>query len=130
MAELFMQLAEIPPIDYTALSLQQLVAGGLLLVLTAISCVQTMDKGYQDRVQTRIMLRIIIWSGIAVLALTACIPSYFNAFFLLLLVIYAITSGHLFALTFSRFTGILLWITAGAWILLTIFNLWTALSNS
>lgn len=130
MAELFMQLAEIPPIDYTALSLQQLVAGGLLLVLTAISCVQTMDKGYQDRVQTRIMLRIIIWSGIAVLALTACIPSYFNAFFLLLLVIYAITSGHLFALTFSRFTGILLWITAGAWILLTIFNLWTTLSNS
>lgn len=129
-AEPFTRLVHIPPIDYSVLTLPQLASGGLALALTAISSVQTISKGYQDKVQTRIMLRIIIWCSVATLILAAVLPSSFNTFFLILLVVNAITSGHLFALTFNRFTAILLWVTVAAWILLISFNLWITLFNS
>lgn len=121
----FIRLAHPPVIGYGTLSLSQIVTIGTLTVLTAICSIQVVMQGYKDKVQTRIMLRIIIMAGVISVMLAALLPSHINAAVTMLLVVYAIMGGHLFALTFNRFTGILSWATLGIWFLVTSFNLWT-----
>ena len=121
----FIQLADPPHIDYSGMSTAEAVTGGALLLLTATSSIQLFNKRYQDKVQTRIMLRITLLMGIAALILAVLIPAHFKAAITILLVVYAIVNGHLLALTYNKFTHILSWTTLGIWISVTLFNVWT-----
>lgn len=116
--------------DYSTLPPQQLASCGAVAALTGIACVQMFGKGQQDKVRTRIMLRIIAWTGAAALAAAMLFPSCMGTATAVMTVTYAITSGRLYTLTYNRFTGILLWATLGIWILLTAFNVWTSLFSS
>ena len=111
----FKALAHFPPIDYAILSLSQLVSGGIAILFIAICSVECILHSYQDKVQTRIMLRVLIITGIGTLACMLLLPSHFNTYFLMTLVVGSVMGGHLLALTFNRFTRIFLWVSLGIW---------------
>lgn len=125
----FKALAHFPPIDYAILSLSQLVSGGIAILFIAICSVECILHSYQDKVQTRIMLRVLIITGIGTLACMLLLPSHFNTYFLMTLVVGSVMGGHLLALTFNRFTRIFLWVSLGIWTCVCIMNLWMHLFN-
>ncbi|WP_308762413.1 hypothetical protein [uncultured Bacteroides sp.] len=127
--EPFLQLSSFPPIDYSVLSLSQLVSGGAALLIIAICGVESLWHIYQDKVQTRVMLRILLITGVATLLCMALIPSHFNTFFTMTLIVGSILGGHLLALTFNRFTRIFLWAALALWTGVCIFNVWMHLFN-
>ena len=59
------------PIDYSILSLEQAVSGGIVLLIILICSVRSLMATYQEKVQTRIMLRtlLILEAGILLLLL-------------------------------------------------------------
>ena len=125
----FKALAPFPPLDYAILSLSQLVSGGIAILFIAICSVECILHSYQDKVQTRIMLRVLIITGIGTLACMLLLPSHFNTYFLMTLVVGSVMGGHLLALTFNRFTRIFLWVSIGIWTCVCIMNLWMHLFN-
>ena len=125
----FKALAHFPPIDYSVLSLSQLVSGGIAILFIAICSIECILHSYQDKVQTRIMLRVLIITGIGTLACMLLLPSHFNTYFLMTLVVGSVMGGHLLALTFNRFTRIFLWVSLGIWTCVCIMNLWRHLFN-
>lgn len=127
--EPFLQLACFPPIDYSILSLPQLISGGMAILITSVCSIEGLLHSYQDKVQTRIMLRILIITGMATLLCMLLMPSHFNTFFIMTLIVGSIMGGHLLALTFNRFTRIFLWVSLGIWACVCIFNLWMHLFN-
>lgn len=62
------------------LSLSQLVSGGAALLIILICGIEGLLHIYQDKVQTRIMLRILLITGAATLVCMILIPSHFNTF--------------------------------------------------
>ncbi len=126
----FILFAHPPSIDYRALSLQQLFTGGAVVLLTAVNSIQVIANGHRDKLHTRILLRITVFSGILAVLMGILFPSSFNTALTILLTIYAITGGYVFMLTSGRFTNILLLITLLVWIAVTVFNIWTDLFNS
>lgn len=121
----FVRLAHPPAIDYSHISLSEAVSGGVLLIFTGISSTFVISKGFQDKVQTRIMLRIVFTLGITATAMAVLIPVHFMDAFSILLVAFAIMNGHLLVLTYNKLTHILSWVISVTWILLTLFNIWT-----
>lgn len=126
----FIRLAHPPAIDYRALSLQQLLTGGAVALLTVVNGVQVMANRHHDKLQTRILLRITLFTGVLAILAGVLLPSSFNTALVILLTVYAITGGYVFVLTSGRFTNIYLWVTLLVWIAVTLFNTWTALYNS
>lgn len=118
------------PINYSELSTAQLLSWGVVLLISGISTIQSLIYAFQDKVQTRILLRILAGTEAGVVLFTCLQPQHANAFFLLLLPIGSIMSSHLFALTFNRFTRIFLPISIGLWLLVYLFNSWMHLFNS
>lgn len=118
------------PIDYSSLTLPQIISWAVIVVITAVSSVQSFTHTYQDKVQTRILLRSLITVGGGILLLTALQPQHLNTLLPILLITGSITSGHLLALTFNRFTRIFLPVLLSLWGLLFLFNLWMRLFNS
>ncbi|MFR3188020.1 MAG: hypothetical protein ACLTOV_08710 [Phocaeicola sp.] len=111
-------------IDYSILSPSQLLSWGVILSVSVISAIQSLLYSFQDKVQTRILLRVLAGTAMGIIFFTILQPQHANTLFPLLLIIGSIMSGHLFALTFNRFTRFFLPITIGLWIFVCIFNLW------
>ena len=105
------------------------LSGGIAILFIAICSVECILHSYQDKVQTRIMLRVLIITGIGTLACMLLLPSHFNTYFLMTLVVGSVMGGHLLALTFNRFTRIFLWVSLGIWTCVCIMNLWMHLFN-
>ena len=125
----FKALTCFSPIDYSILSLSQLISGGIAILFIAICSIECILHSYQDKVQTRIMLRVLIIIGIGTLACILLLPSHFNTYFLMTLIVGSVMGGHLLALTFNRFTRIFLWVSLGIWTCVCIMNLWMHLFN-
>lgn len=125
----FKALTCFSPIDYSILSLSQLISGGIAILFIAICSIECILHSYQDKVQTRIMLRVLIITGIGTLACMLLLPSHFNTYFLMTLIVGSVMGGHLLALTFNRFTRIFLWVSLGIWTCVCIMNLWMHLFN-
>lgn len=120
----FETLASFPPIDYFQLSLPQLISGGIVTLFIVICSIECILHSYQDKVQTRIMLRILMITEMGTFACMLLLPSHFNTYFLMTLIVGSIMGGHLLALTFNRFTRIFLWTSLGIWTCVCIMNLW------
>lgn len=116
--------------DYSTLTLSQCISWGVFFLLAVISSTQNFQVSRQDKVQTRIMIQSLRFTGIEVMLLMLWQPQHFNALFPILIMIGAIMHGHLFALLFNRFTRyyflcmLLLTLFAG------IFNIWMHFFNS
>ena len=113
------------PIDYSVLTASELLAWGVSLLISITCTVQSLIYSFQDKVQTRILLRVLTGIEMAVILFSCLQPQHAHTLFPLLLIIGSIMSGHLFALTSNRFTRFFLPITIGLWLLICFFNLWT-----
>ena len=73
------------PIDYSILSLEQAVSGGIVLLIILICSVRSLMATYQEKVQTRIMLRTLLILEAGILLPLLLQPHLFNALFPLLI---------------------------------------------
>ena len=117
------QLIPVIP-DYNLLGWNQYLSLGIMLAIAILCTAQSLIHTYQDKVQTRILLRTLMVLEIIVIALILLLPSSFNGLFPMLLVCTSIYFGHFFALVFNRFTQIGLGIILALLGIMTLFNLW------
>ena len=111
--------------DYNLLGWDQYLSLGILLVITLLCTAQSLTQTYQDKVQTRILLRTLMALEIIVIAFILLLPASFNGLFPMLLICASIFFGHFFALVFNRFTQISLWVILALLGIMTLFNVWT-----
>lgn len=111
--------------DYNLLGWDQYLSLGILLVITLLCTAQSLTQTYQDKVQTRILLRTLMALEIIVIAFILLLPASFNGLFPMLLICSSIFFGHFFALVFNRFTQISLWVILALLGIMTLFNVWT-----
>lgn len=127
----FTELIRFTPIDYHMLSLPQCVSALVFILITAFCSVHCLLRSYNDKVQTRILLRLLIVMGVVITLLLALQPMHFAALFPVLLFVGSLMAGHYFSLTYNRFTRIFFGIAFALWIGTGLFNvLWTLLFNS
>lgn len=112
------------PIDYTILQPSQYVSWAVIFILSVIFIILYLQNAYKDKVQTRFFLKTIIFMGLWIHVFIFCQPQFINAMLLPALIPAAIIGGHVFALTFSKVTHILLITTFSLCGLLCLFNLW------
>lgn len=112
------------PITYQTLTLQQWVSGGVIVAFSLISSMHYFYVSYLDKVRTRLFLSFLIGIEVGIYLLIFLQPPHFNVALHLLIMISAILGGHLFALTQSRWVGILFITTFVILMFLTIYNLW------
>lgn len=112
------------PITYQALTLQQLVSGGIVMAFSLVASVHYFYVSYLDKVRTRLFLTFLIGLEVGLYLLLLLQPQHFNVLLHLLMMLSAILGGHLFALTQNRFSGILFIVTFVILMFLTIYNVW------
>lgn len=117
------QLIPVIP-DYNLLDWDQYLSLGIMLAIAILCTAQSLIHTYQDKVQTRILLRTLMVLEIIVIAFILLLPSAFNGLFPMLLVCTSIYFGHFFALVFNRFTKIGLGVILALLGIMTLFNLW------
>lgn len=121
--------ASFEAIDYSCLAVNQLATWGVVLLLSVVSSVHTYAASYKENVHTRLMLHVVIFSGIAVHLMILLQPQHFTALMSLQTVLCAITAGNMFSLTFTPATRIFSFFTAGVWLALCTLNLWMHFST-
>ena len=110
--------------NYHLLGWDQYLSLGILLVITLLCTAQSLTQTYQDKVQTRILLRTLMALEIIIIAFILLLPASFNGLFPMLLICSSVFFGHFFALVFNRFTQISLWIIFILLGIMTLFNVW------
>lgn len=110
--------------DFNILGWEHYLSLGIILVIAILCTAQSLIHTYQDKVQTRILLRILMVLEIIIVAFIVAQPQYFNGLFAMLLACTSIFFGHFFALVFNRFTGICLEIILTLLGIMTLFNVW------
>lgn len=116
--------------DYTVLSLPQYISWGIFFTLALVSSIQNYQVSRQDKVQTRIMIQSLRFTGAEVMLLMLWQPQHFNALFPVILLIGSIMHGHLFALLFNRFTRYFFLSVLFLTFIVGIFNIWMHSFNS
>lgn len=116
--------------DYTTLRLSQYISWGIFFALALVSSIQNYQVSRQDKVQTRIMIQSLRFTGIEVMLLMFWQPQHFNALFPIIVMIGAIMHGHLFALLFNRLTRYYFLCILLLTLFTGIFNIWMHSFNS
>lgn len=123
------RLIQFDSIDYTTIDISRYVLWATIVVLWIIYSIPYLQTAYKDKVQTRILLQVILFMGIWINILIAIQPSHIDALLPLSIIPMVFMGGHLFPLTFTRFTRILFIATLLIWLVLCLFNLWIHFFN-
>lgn len=105
------------------------VSWGITLILSVIYGVVYLQDSYKDKVQTRIMMRCVLLMGLCIHLIMLVQPHLVPDLLPVALIPAALAGGHLFALSFKRFTYWLFVATLAVIGLLFVFNLWMHLFN-
>ena len=105
------------------------VSWGITLILSVIYGVVYLQDSYKDKVQTRIMMRCVLLMGLYIHLIMLVQPHLVPDLLPVALIPAALAGGHLFALSFKRFTYWLFVATLAIIGLLFVFNLWMHLFN-
>lgn len=122
-------LTDFQAIDYATVPLERYIFWGVTAVLGIVYSIPYLRSDYKDKVQTRILLHILLGMGVWVNLLIALQPCRIDALLPLAFIPTVFMGGHLFSLTFNRFTRILFIATLIVWLLLCSFNLWIHFFN-
>ena len=117
------QLIPVMP-DYSLFGWNHYLSLGIMLVIAMLCTAQSLIHTYQDKVQTRILLRTLLIMETVSIAYILIQPQFFNGLFPVLLICAAVFFGHFFALVFNRFTRICFGISLALLGIMTLFNLW------
>jgi len=123
----FIDLASFQPIDFSAITLSEIVTSAYLFVLFAVSSIHCFVTSYQDKIRTRSYLRFIIFVNSYLFILLVLQPMHIACLLSSLLVGVSILVGHLFVLTNSKASNMFFIFSLIGLILLYLFNLWTLL---
>lgn len=117
------QLIPVMP-DYSLFGWNHYLSLGIMLVIAMLCTAQSLIHTYQDKVQTRILLRTLLIMETVSIAYILIQPQFFNGLFPVLLICAAVFFGHFFALVLNRFTRICFGIILALLGIMTLFNLW------
>lgn len=98
---------ELDPDTYLGLSLQQVASWGLISLLSIVSLIHYLSTSYNDKIQVRMLLYILVVQFVVVDAYMALQPQHLDAAMPLLVLTGAPLIAHFFALTGSWFTNAL-----------------------
>lgn len=113
--------------DFTAVPLPYYIIYGVVLLLYVSYVVFYFQSAYKDKVQTRILLKTVVWMGVWVNLLTWLCPQALNVTLPVLFIPVAILGGHLYSLTFGLYVRISFYVTLGLLFLLFLFHIWMRL---
>ena len=122
--EIVRSLADLRPIDYTHLAFNQFVSWAVITLIGLVTGLHTLRASYKEKVQTRVMLHLLIVMEAGVNLLLLLQPHHFNHLMSVLMVITSLPAGYMFSLTFTRYTRLLTVAVLVTWILLCLLNLW------
>lgn len=117
------------PICYGELETEQLVFGGIIVFLSAVSSIYYFNTAYQDKVRTRLFLLFLVGVEVWNCLLGALQPRHFDVWLQIQILVCSIFMAHLFALNRSRFAGIFFMVTFVILIVWTVYNVWMQLFN-
>lgn len=117
-------MACLSPIDYSHLLLNQYISWGVTVLVATVSCFHMLQASYKEKVQTRVMLHVLILMEISINLLLLVQPQHFTSLMGILVVLGAIPAGYMFSQTFTRYTRILTVVVMVSWVLLCLLNLW------
>lgn len=112
------------PIDYSALTVGQVLYFALLLVVVVTGTVHHLRTRYKDKIRTRLLLDCFIITAWIAAILVAVQPQHATLLLPMLTVCASPLIAHFIALTHTRWTNIAFWIIATAALLITALNLW------
>ena len=110
--------------DYDSVSLLHGVACGVMLFLFIAYMVFYYLSAYKDKVQTRILLKTVVWMGIWVWSLIAIHPQSAVALLPVAFIPTSVLGGRLYALSFSLYVRISFYVTQALLLFLFLFGLW------
>lgn len=123
------ELIHFQPIDYSALTLNDIISWGVITLISLISSAHYFQVSYLDKTRTRLFLSFLVAVEAWIYLLGILQPQHFYALLPLQIMIGSILTGHLFTLTRNRFSGIFFIITFVILITLAIYNLWMQFFN-
>lgn len=123
------ELIAFAPIRYGILDAEQLVFGGIIVLLSAVSSIHYLNTSYLDKVRTRLFLLFLVGVEVWNCLLGVLQPQHFNVLMQIQILICSILTAHLFALSRSRFTGIFFMVTFVILIVWSVYNVWMQLFN-
>lgn len=123
----FAELAHFRPMDFSCLTLSDVLTAGYLFVLFAVSAVHCFVAGYEDKIRTRAFLQHLILFTFCLFLYMALQPSLFFRLLPMLIICTSILAGHLLVLTATRSSNLFFITIAAGWLALLGVNLWTLL---
>ncbi len=123
----FIDLASLQPIDFSVISLPEIVTSAYLFILFTVSSIHCFVTSYQDKIRTRSYLRFLIFVNSVLFILLVLQPMHIACLLSSLLVGVSILVGHLFVLTNSKASNLFFIFSLFGLISLYLFNLWTLL---
>ena len=102
---------------------------GVITILWIAFSIPYLRFAYKDKVQTRILLQVILSMGVWINILMVLQPSHIKALLPLAIIPMVFMGGHLFSLTFSKFTRITFITVLVIWFAVCLFNLWIYFFN-
>lgn len=123
------RIIQFDQINYASTHFSYYVLWGVITILWIVFSIPYLQFAYKDKVQTRILLQVILFMGIWINILMALQPSHIKELLPLAIIPMAFMGGHLFSLTFTRFTRITFITVLVIWFALYLFNLWIYFFN-
>ncbi len=124
------ELVHFQAIDYSSLTLEQGLNGGVITLLSLVSMVNYLHVSYQDKVRTRIFLSFLVSMKMGIYLLALLQPQHFNVLLSMQLILCSVLMGHCFTITRNRFTGIFFIVSFVILIALMTYNIWMQFFNS
>ena len=116
-------------INYASIHFSYYTLWGVITILWIAFSIPYLRFAYKDKVQTRILLQVILSMGVWTNILMVLQPSHIKALLPLAIIPMVFMGGHLFSLTFSKFTRITFITVLVIWFALCLFNLWIYFFN-
>ena len=131
MQEHFEQLVQTEiPIDYSALTLPQMLNYAFLIVITITGTIHYLRTRYHNKIRTRMLFDCFIITAVIAIILLALQPQHITLLMPVIIVCASPLIAHFIALTHTRWTNIAFYVITIAALSLTVVNLWMLLFNS
>lgn len=114
-----------PVADYSNLSTGQMVLVCMVVVLGIIGTFHLLHKSYLDSIRVRLLYSIFLWTDLITVIFLALQPQHYDLLIRFMIVNTSPLAAHFFALTSTRTTNVVFYVTLVSIISLTVYHLWT-----
>lgn len=118
------RLTAFSPIHYSQLPLNVCLSWAVEVLVAWVTGIHVYRSSYKEKVQTRVMLHVVLAMEVGIHLLLLLQPVHFNSLMSIQILLAALTTSYMLSLTFTRYTR---WVTAvlvTVWCLLCLMKLW------